>query len=276
MADKNMVVLLEKLDGLRRVLESPRQLAELDKALPQGLTPERVVRQCMTLVQYTPRLIDCTPQSIARGLIQASELGLELSGVLGQAYLVPRYNKDVGGMLATFQVGYRGIIQLAWKSQHLSSFRMQTVKEADEFDLAYGTSPYLHHKPAKTQRGPAVGYYATASFLPSGFDFVYLTRDEVEEHKAKYADPKSFAWKGDFDPMAEKTCARRLGKRLPMATELSAALTLDEYNEAGVGPTFDQLAAEYQPEGPDKNGQLLEMAGAGPGDAPGDAPADNP
>jgi recombination protein RecT len=282
MAEKNQVQVMERVEGLRRVVESPKQIEELRKALPANLDPARIARQCMTLVQYTPKLVDCSPRSILLGLMQAAELGLELNGVLGQAYLVPRWNKDLGGMVATFQVGYRGLIQLAWKSGHLTSFRMQTVKEADDFECEYGTSPYLVHKPAKGKRGPSVGYYATVSFAgqegaPKGFDFVYLSRDEMEEHRGKYTDKKSFAWATDIDAMAEKSCARKLGKRLPVAVELSAACALDEQNEAQVGPTFDQLAAEQEPlmEGPDVNQKFLEAMHGGEAPAPEQDPQNN-
>ena len=87
-----------RLTSLRSYLESKGALEQVRKALPAGMTPERAVRQTMTLIQNNPGLLECTQVSILAGLIQTAELGLELSGPMGQAFLVPRHNRKKGGM----------------------------------------------------------------------------------------------------------------------------------------------------------------------------------
>ncbi len=107
-----------------------QQRAEGERALPQHLkgNGEAFARALMTVIKQTPKLTQCDPRTVLGGLMVASQLGLEF-GPLGHCYLVP-YKND-GRDEAQFQLGYKGKIDLAWRSGKLKSIAAREVREAD-------------------------------------------------------------------------------------------------------------------------------------------------
>jgi recombination protein RecT len=223
----------EQFDTLRAILERSKQ--QIAKAMPSKMDVDRLIRISLTVCQRQPKLLQCHPVSIVGCTMLAAELGLELSGPLGQAYMVPRRNKNAGGRLeATFQVGYRGFYHLAYNSGRVSSFQPRVVHANDEFFVSYGTNSEIQHRPKMTgDAGPAVGYYCVVNLLPSGQDFEYMTHQQMLEHRKRFAADNQI-WDSDFEPMALKTVVRRVCKRLPVSTTLVKAALFDEYEEAGV------------------------------------------
>ena len=86
----------------------------IKKALPSVITPERFTRMALTAISVNPKLAECTPKSFMGSLMNAAQLGLEPNTPLGQAYLIPYKNK--GNMEVQFQIGYKGLIELAYRS----------------------------------------------------------------------------------------------------------------------------------------------------------------
>ena len=86
---------------------------EIKRALPSAITPERFTRMALSALNNTPKLRECTQISFLAALMNAAQLGLEPNTVLGEAYLIPFKNKGV--MECQFQVGYRGLINLAYR-----------------------------------------------------------------------------------------------------------------------------------------------------------------
>ena len=80
-------------------------------------------------------------------------LGLEPNTPLGQAYLIPYTVKGVPTV--QFQIGYKGLIDLAYRSGEIESIQAHVVYENDSFDFNYGLEPKLMHKPCVGERGKA-------------------------------------------------------------------------------------------------------------------------
>lgn len=203
---------------------------QLQLVLPKHMTPEKMTRIALTAWSKTPELLDCNPQSIAACVMTASELALELSGPLGQAYMVPRWNKKTQSKEATFQVGYRGLIDLAMRNGRVRNFSAHVVHLKDTFYFRYGTSPKLDHEPtAQADKGPVTHVYAVAIQTNGGYDFEVMSFQEIVEFVEKYVDMTSFSpWKTAWDEMAKKTVIRRLSKRLPMSIQYAEAVVADE------------------------------------------------
>lgn len=179
----------------------------------------------------------CTAYSLLGGLVQASSLGLELGGVLGQAYLVPFKNNNLNVFEAQFQVGYRGLITLARRSGQTKVFDAHPVREGDDFSLEMGTQPRVLHRPKlRGQPGELYGVYAVLETLEGGVQVEYMTAEEIDAHRVRYSKQKGeySPWNTAFEEMARKTVLRRLGKRCPVSIEIQKASTLDEYADAGV------------------------------------------
>lgn len=89
---------------------------EIKKALPEVLGTERFVRMVLSAINSTPELANCTPMSFIAALMNAAQLGLEPNTPLGQAYLIPYKNKKTGTVECQFQLGYKGMIDLAYRT----------------------------------------------------------------------------------------------------------------------------------------------------------------
>lgn len=200
--------------------------SEFSRAVPStlGIDGARYVRLALTQFRTTPQLLQCSEESVLGGLMQAAQLGLEISNVMGQCWLIPRKNKS-GRMEATFQLGYKGLIDLAGRSG--VAVDAQVVREGDSFVHRLGTSPVIDHEINLSQRGEAVAYYAVARAGGSVIGVEIMTRDEMEAHRAQYADASSSAWRTAFDAMARKTIIARLLRRLPLSAEVADALSAD-------------------------------------------------
>ena len=72
------------------------------------------------LVYRTPKLQECTRDSIFSSILQASELGLDLSPPMGEGYLIPRWNGRAKVLECQFQPGYRGLVALARRSGEIA------------------------------------------------------------------------------------------------------------------------------------------------------------
>ena len=94
-----------------------RMAPQIQKALPQHMSAERMARIAMTAVSSTPKLLECDPKSLIGALMQSSQIGLEPNTNLGQAYLIP-YGKEV-----QLQVSYLGMIELANRSRQYTPMR---------------------------------------------------------------------------------------------------------------------------------------------------------
>jgi recombination protein RecT len=192
------------------------------KLLPSHLSAERMFRVAMACIRQTPKLQQCTPQSLVSAMMVASELGLEPGGARGLLYLVPY------GNVATPIVGYRGLIQLARNSGDLSSVESRVVNERDKFEVEFGLSPRLVHKPNLTDPGKAVAAYAIATLQDGTKQVEVMTVEDIEKVRAKSRSGRSGPWEDSWGEMAKKTVTRRLLKYLPLSSErLGRAMELD-------------------------------------------------
>lgn len=215
--------------GLQRLADP--LLPQIKAAMPAALAThaERMIRALLTECQKTPGLLDCSPASLLGGVIQVAQLGLELGGPAGQAYLIPFKGS------AALVIGYKGYIALAYRSNKVRRITPRVVREGDTIEVVYGSDQKLLHRPAMPPTGKPVAYYAVIELDNGGTDFEYLTVEQCDAHRAKHALMKSGGpWIAHFDEMAMKTCIRRLAKRMPVSAEWVAAAGLDEMAEAGV------------------------------------------
>ena len=206
-------------DWIRR---SEKQIA---KALPSAITPERFARMAMTAVTMNPDLGKCTPPSFIGALLQAASLGLEPNTSLGQAYLIPYNNYKTGQKEAQFQIGYRGMIELAHRSGEFQSIEAHVVYENDEFEYELGLDPKLKHKPAMEGRGNPVWVYAIYKLKSGGYGFEVMSKHDIDEHRKKYSKAKSSPWDTAWEGMAKKTVIKQVLKYAPLKSEFVRAIT---------------------------------------------------
>ena len=208
---------------------------EIAKALPSVMTPERFTRIVLSAISANPKLGSCTPESFLGAMMTSAQLGLEVNTPLGQAYVLPYRNKDT--LEAQFQLGYKGLIDLAYRSGEVEIIQAQIVYEKDEFEYEYGLEPKLKHIPASSDRGEAVKVYAMFKTKSGGFGFDVMSMDDVKAHAAKYskAYSSSFSpWKTNFEEMAKKTVLKRVLKYAPLKSDFVRAAVQDETVKKGL------------------------------------------
>ena len=201
---------------------------QIAKALPAIMTPERFTRMVLTAITKTPKLADCTPQSFIGAMLTAAQLGLEPNTPLGQAYLIPYGNS------CQFQIGYKGLLELAHRSGEIKTLEARCVYENDEFNIEYGLNPDLIHKPCFKDKGELIGVYAVYHTNNGGYAFEFMSKEEIEKHKVKYSKSHhkaDSAWQTDFESMAKKTVIKKLLKYTPLKTEFIRAVSEDEQSK---------------------------------------------
>ena len=202
---------------------------ELKQALPGVMTPERFTRIALSALNNTPKLQQCTPMSFIAALLNAAQLGLEPNTPLGQAYLIPYKNK--GTLECQFQIGYKGLIDLAYRSGQIQTIQAHCVYENDKFEYEYGLNATLSHKPAVSDRGEPAFFYGMFKTINGGYGFSVMSRMEMEQFAATYSkayDSEYSPWKTSFEDMAKKTVVKQALKYAPIKTEFQRALSTDE------------------------------------------------
>lgn len=220
--------------------------SEIAKALPKVMTPERFTRIALSAVSNTPQLQSCTPKSFLGAMMNAAQLGLEPNTPLGQAYLIPFKNKGV--LECQFQIGYKGLIDLAYRGGDVKTIMAQTVYENDEFEFEFGLSPQLKHKPAKENRGKAIWYYAVFKLVNGGEGFEVMSVEDVKEHAKKFSkayDSSFSPWKNNFDEMAKKTVIKKVLKYAPLKTDFAKAISEDETIKENISSDMASVPNEF-------------------------------
>ena len=201
---------------------------EIKKALPTVITPERFTRMVLSALSTTPKLAECTPKSFLGAMMQAAQLGLEPNTPLGQAYLIPYKVKGVD--TCQFQIGYKGLIDLAYRSGEVSVVQAHIVYENDEFEYELGLDPKLVHKPATANRGNAIAVYAIFKTKSDGYGFDVMSMDDCRRHAEKYSKAYgtgSSPWTTNFEEMCKKTVLKRVLKYAPLKSDFARAVSAD-------------------------------------------------
>lgn len=202
---------------------------EIKRALPSVITPERFTRMVLSALSTNPKLAACTPKSFLGAMMSAAQLGLEPNTPLGQAYLIPYRNKGVDEV--QFQIGYKGLVDLAYRSGEVEVVQAQTVYENDKFECEYGLEPKLVHVPADGDRGEAVKVYAMFKTKSGGYGFEVMSMEDCRKHAMAYSQAYkngySSPWSTNFEEMAKKTVLKRVLKYAPLKSDFVRGIVQD-------------------------------------------------
>jgi recombination protein RecT len=213
--------------------ELARYAPSFAKVLPKHITPEKLLTLALVAATQNPRLLDCTPESIALSLMKISQWGLEIGRT---AHLVPFLN-DVKQaddtwrkvLTCTAIPDYKGLIELVLRSRHVRDIYARPVYEGEHFLVRYGTDEGIEHRPNWNLRNPALTHvYSVAKLSEYRFTFEVMTRAEVDAIRAAAPSKDSPAWKNHYVQMTLKTVIKRLCKRLPQTPALEEALDADD------------------------------------------------
>lgn len=220
---------------------------EIKRALPAVLTPERFTRMALSAINSTPKLAECTPMSFIAALMNAAQLGLEPNTPLGQAYLLPYKNKGV--LECQFQIGYKGVIDLAYRTGQIQMIQAQAVRESDYFEYQYGLEPKLIHRPGDGARGEVTFIYGMFRLTNGGYGFEVSNKADMDAFAEKYS--KSYGsryspWTENYEDMAKKTVIKRALKYAPISSDLQKALSSDETIKTVLSVDMSEINNECQ------------------------------
>jgi recombination protein RecT len=254
-------------ERIQKAIEADRD--KLTRALAAvRIKPERFLSVVDQALRRQPRLLQCTPSSVLKALLDAAELGLVPSGLVGQAYLVPYRNKVTKRLEAQLIPGYRGLLDLARRSGEVRAIEARIVRANDEFEVVFGTDglvrhvPYINRNDEKVEfehpdkpgqmvveardGGPVLGAYMIATLTDGVKQVEWMSTAQIDgirrRSKAAYDGP----WVTDYDEMAKKTVTRRGVKYLPISvdSDLNRALALEDAAESSAMPTVKIVTSE--------------------------------
>jgi len=234
-----------KAQSIRALFNDGRVKSEIMKALPRHMTADKLIRVAMTSIQRTPKLLDCSQQSLLGCIMTCAALGLEPDQFLGQAYLVPFWNKEKKCNEAQLIPGYRGYIALARRTGEVQSVSAQVVYVNDHFDLQYGLNEKLDHAPAEGDRGAVKGAYVIFRYKDGAYSFDYMPKADIDAIRARSKSADSGPWVTDYGEMAKKTVIKRHAKLAPLSVEFQQAVALED--RANLGETQIDLMTEDTP-----------------------------
>jgi len=234
-----------------------RQQKQIDSLLPKHLNAERLIRIAYNEVRRTPQLLACTGPSLVGALVACAQIGLEPGRHLGHAWLLPFYSSRRQGYDVELVLGYRGLVELGYRSPRVERIVAHAVYDRDEFDYGLGGKPFVHHKPYRGQdRGELVAAYCVP-VLAGGHEVPkVMERHELDEvfawvkqqhAKRSRGKPYQGPWLTHFAEMCAKSPTRRAFKYVPTSVEMGMAMQLDERSEAGEPQELAQGADPARP-----------------------------
>lgn len=239
-------VAIKQKTGIATYLANDKVKNQIVSLVGEKATPT-FISSVVSAVQTNPALAECTNNSILSAALLGESLKLPPSPQLGNVYFVPykckKKIKDENGRdvwqdvsEAQFQLGYKGMIQLAIRSGQYRKIVASEIKQGE----VNGFNPiteefYLTPITDMNERAkrPTVGYYAMLE-LTNGFrKEMYWTKEQMEIHANKYSKgyqaKKGYTfWEKDFDAMAKKTMLRQIISKFGvMSIEMQTAYAAD-------------------------------------------------
>ena len=210
---------------------------QINKMLGSEKQGTRFISSLVSAVTVNPALSECDNKTLVNAALLGTTLNLSPSPQLGQFYMVPFNDRKNGRVVAQFQLGYKGYLQLAIRSGQYKKLNVLPIKEGEleSYDpLNEEIKVNLIEDEEKRENAPTIGYYAYFEYLNGFRKALYWSREKMETHALKYskgyAAHKGFTfWEKDFDAMACKTMLRQLiSKWGIMSIDMQTAYLADE------------------------------------------------
>jgi len=223
-----------------------REMPNIAAVLPKGtMDPKRMVKLAIQIYSGSPKLQACTKNSFLAALITCAQFGLEPNTPLGQCYIIPY------GDQATFQLGYTGILDLAYRTGEYKSIYVREVYKDDDFKVTYGIFEDLIHVPSED--GPADGelpthIYAVYHLKNGGYNFECWSWNKIIKHAKKFSksySKKDGGWQTSPVAMAKKTVLIAVLKYAPKSLDIVRAIEVDDTHQADTNSKREYMDADY-------------------------------
>lgn len=218
----------QKTATIQSLMNSPAVLSKISKCLGTEKKAAAFASSIISIATGSTLLRNCNPTTILGAAMVAATLDLPMVPTLGMAYIVPYKGQ------CQFQIGYKGLIELAERSGVFRNIIDEAVYEGQLVRKNKFTGEYVFDEDAKKSDN-VIGYMARFD-LTNGFSkTIYWSKEEVEKHAKRFSQAysKGYAspWTTDYDAMARKTVLKALfSKYAPKSISyaLQTAITFDQ------------------------------------------------
>jgi recombination protein RecT len=223
-----------------------REIPNIAAVMPKGtMDPQRMAKLAIQIWSGNERLAACNKNSFVAALITCAQFGLEPNTPLGQCYIIPY------GDQATFQLGYAGLLDLAYRTGQYKSIYAREVYKDDEFKVTYGLYEDLVHIPSED--GPADGelpthIYAVYHLKNGGYAFECWSWTKIIKHAKKFSKSytkKDGGWQTSPIAMAKKTVLIAVLKYAPKSLDLVQAVEVDDTTQADKNAKREYMDIDY-------------------------------
>jgi recombination protein RecT len=227
---------VKRIDVLKSMLAAPSVQEQFKNALDKYSGP--FIASIIDLYNGNSDLQLCEPKAVIMEALKAAVLKLPINKSLGFAYIIP-YNNSVKDpatgnwtkvMVPTFELGYKGYIQLAMRTGQYRTINADVVYEGELRKVNKLTGEIAFDGEKTSDK--IVGYFCYFELLNGFSKTLYMTVDQMATHAKRYAkgikkettiesllalanlpvqaDSKVVGWMGNFHGMALKTVIRLL------------------------------------------------------------------
>ena len=221
--------------SLKEMFSTP----EIRKTISDTLGASRVqtfIGSALSIAQ-DPKIREIEPNSVFNCLLKSATYNFPIDPALGYAHVVPYKNKE-GIKIGQFQIGVKGIIELALRTGQYRRLNVKDVREGEVVGLDFFGETEIKWILKDRDKLPVIGYMAAYELTNGMTKRVYWSVDKIKEHANKYSKAhqnaiktKDFGddlWTNSFDAMAQKTVLKDLLKYAPKSIELQNALIFDQ------------------------------------------------
>jgi recombination protein RecT len=223
------------IDKLKNILAAQSVKEQFEAVLKENAGA--FVASIIDLYNTDRTLQMCDPKNVVMEALKAASLKLPINKQLGFAWIVPYRDGRTGQYIPTFQLGYKGYVQLCMRTGAYRYINADVVYEGElvKHDKLTGE---IEIDPEKRTGDKKVGYFAFIETLNGFRKTLYMTVEEVTKHAQQYSksySSKNSVWATDFDAMALKTCLRLLlSKYGIMSVEMQRAYVVDSADTVGL------------------------------------------
>lgn len=274
----------KNLDTLKRVLNADSVMTQFKNALSKNAST--FVASLIDLYSSDSKLQLCDPNQVVKEALKAAVLHLPINKALGQAFIIPYYNTVIdekGNRVKkyepVFQIGYKGLYQLAMRTGKYAIINADVVYEGELQRTSKLTGEIDVEGRKMSEK--IVGYFAYIQLVDGYHKALYMSVEDMAAHAKRYskaiaynkgvtidtllnlaklpvnADSSQVGWQGNFHAMAIKTVLRNLlGKYGYLTVSLQEGIVSDTQGDTEDKPdvnvfaqspeAFDDTDVEYE------------------------------
>lgn len=233
----------KKATGLQlfnQTISSPVWQKYLDSVLKER--KGSFMNNISALVASEANLQECEPYTLIYAALKATALNLPLDKSLGMAFVIPYKDNNRGIVVAQFQLGYKGVKQLALRSGQFQIIPNATeIKEGElvcRNRLTGECTFNFIEDDIERANAKTIGYASYFKLLNGAESTLYMSIEEMERHALRYSQTyrskydnvkQGSKWTTDFDDMAKKTVIKlNLSRNAPLSVEMQDAIKADQ------------------------------------------------